>query len=965
MPPQTAFRALALTAACLGLAGQAMPHEGELPPGFVLEAIGPTWAGPIGVCYLDPQRLLVAEKGGLVWYLEGGTSRNIALDLNLEVLNNGDRGLLGIAADPQFDVNGWVYLLLVVDPDGDGQEDELETFGRLVRYTLHYAPSGDLLADPGSRLDLIGDTWSTGLLACNWSHAVGTVKFLSDGSLVLSAGDAAHYDKTDRGGLDPNCFGAGKFPVSEDIGAYRSSVLGSLAGKVLRIDPTTGLGLPDNPYFTGNPADAASRVWAMGLRNPFRFALMPGTGPQEVLAIADVGWKHWEELNICFGGEHFGWPCWEAEEASPYVSPDPFGVCAGLGSSSQPPLLTYHHFVMGGAGYVGNCISGVAPYSGSSYPAEWRNRVYFCDFVQGWIRGARLSSDLSSVESIDLFAEELGAPIDLITTPENGDLVFIDVNESAVRRIRFLGSNLPPMAEIAAEPKWGPLPLSVALDGSESHDPEGEPLVFEWDIPGARSDFGPYAQHLFKSPQNTTVSLTVRDPAGNEDTASVIISPGNTPPTITALLAPPANLVFTPGDTIQLDATAIDLEDDLAGLPLAASWDAAMVHAHHVHPNPGMVQGFSGSFVGESHGPGTNYAITLTVTDSRGLASESTVEIFDATSPPEPHIVWLSSERPRQGQLVRAVVHVEHPITKAGVPGPDLEWDWGDGTVEAYPGVGHQEDHFPEHVYQQSGDFLATLTVHDGGFTEAVSIPIRVREAKTAVAVFKPLVSERYIPFSAQQAIAQELVSALVAKGVEARMVSYVDQEHLASWMEDYLDDGVRDVVVVLDTAPAALYQGEDDGSLAERWLESGNGIVWTGYEAFHEYIFPDGMVSSAGALQHGADEVLDSPSSIGLCTDSGPQNVLPLGKGWLPSLFNYQAQRALRLDVLAPPWKISKIYAINGGWGSDAARVDHPSGGFFAQFWSTNQLGVPRVQTILEFLKSFAPLATPPRSKR
>lgn len=964
MSPLTAFRALARTAACLGLAGLASPHEGELPHGFAIEAIGPTWAGPIGVCFIDPQRVLVAEKGGQLWYLEGETNRNVVLDLNLEVLNNGDRGLLGIAADPQFDVNGWIYLLLVVDPDGDGQEDELETFGRLVRYTLNYSPTGDLLADPASRLDLIGATWSTGLMACNWSHAVGTVKFLSDGSLVLSVGDAAHYDKTDRGGLDPNCFGAGKFPPSEDIGAYRASVLHSIAGKVLRVDPATGLGLSDNPYFTGNPSDPASRVWALGLRNPFRFALMPGTGPQEVLAIADVGWKHWEELNLSFGGEHFGWPCLEADEASPYVSPDPYGICSGLGAS-VPPLLSYHHFVMGSAGYLGNCISGVAPYAGSSYPAEWQNRVYFCDFVRGWIRGARLSSDLTSVEEIDLFAEDLGAPIDLITAPDNGDLVFIDVDESAVRRIRYLGANLPPMAEIAAEPMWGPLPLAVALDGSESHDPEHEPLEFEWDIPGARTDYGPFAQHVFTAPQNATVSLTVRDPAGNEDTASVLISPGNTPPTITAILAPPANLIFTPGDTIQLDATAVDLEDDLAGIPLSASWDASMVHAHHTHPNPGLVQGFSGSFVGESHGPGTNYAVTLTVTDSRGLASESTVEIFDATSPPEPHIVWLSSERPRQGQVVHGVVHVEYPITKAGAAGPDLKWDWGDGTVEVFSGVGHHEDFFPEHAYQQSGDYVATLTVLQRDFTDSVSVPIHVREAKTAVAVFKPLMSDRFIPFSAQEAIAQELVSALLAKGLEARMFSYFEQEHLATWMSDYLDDGVRDVVVVLDTIPAALYQGEDDGSLAERWLESGNGIVWTGFEAFHEYIFPDGMVSSAGARNHGADEVLDSPSVLGLCTDTGPQNVLPIGQAYLPSLFNYHAQRALRINELVQPWKVAKIFAINNGYGSDAVRVDHAAGGFYAQFWSTNQLGVPRAQTILEFLKTFAPLSKPPRSKR
>src|SRR5688572_11997672 len=195
MPPLTASRSLALLLACLGLAPGARAHDPELPPGFALETVGPVWNGPVGVSYVDPQRLFVAQKGGKVWYLEGETARNVALDLETEVLSNGDRGLVGIAADPQFDVNGWLYLLLVADPDNDGSDDEIPAFGRLLRYTLNYTATGELVADPGSRVDLIGANWSTGLLACNWSHAVGTVRFLSDGSLVLSCGDAAHYDQ--------------------------------------------------------------------------------------------------------------------------------------------------------------------------------------------------------------------------------------------------------------------------------------------------------------------------------------------------------------------------------------------------------------------------------------------------------------------------------------------------------------------------------------------------------------------------------------------------------------------------------------------------------------------------------------------------------------------------------------------------------------------------------------------------
>jgi hypothetical protein len=123
--------------------------------------------------------------------------------------------------------------------------------------------------------------------------------------------------------------------------------------------------------------------------------------------------------------------------------------------------------------------------------------------------------------------------------------------------------------------------------------------------------------------------------------------------------------------------------------------------------------------------------------------------------------------------------------------------------------------------------------------------------------------------------------------------------------------------------------------------------------------------VSAAGALEHGADEVLDSPTSFGLCTASGDQVILPSGKSQIPSLFPYFAQRALRTDAITAPWTPKFIYANNGIAASDALRINHPSGGFYAQFWSTNQLGVPRTQTILEFIKTLGPLASAPRSKR
>jgi glucose/arabinose dehydrogenase len=938
--------------------------QAQLPEGFVLEPVGTDWFFPVGLCYLDPQRLLVAEKGGKLWYLEGGSDKSLVLDLQGEVLSNSDRGLLAIAADPQFDVNGWVYLLLVVDPDEDFSDDEKESFCRLVRYTLDYAANGDLLADPASRRVLIGSSWSTGIPSCHWSHAIGSLHFLSDGSLVLSAGDGASYSGMDLGGLHPPCFGPDAFPPGEDIGAFRSAVETSLAGKILRVDPATGQGLRDNPFYTGDPTDNASRVWALGLRNPFRFSLLPGTGPQEALVIADVGWNVWEELDLCWGGEHFGWPCYEGAEPSSYVAADPYGICSSLVGTFTPPLLAYHHYVQGQAGFVGNCVSGVVQYTGNSYPRAYQGALFFCDYAQGWLRAAQLSSDLTSVVSIDLVAEALGTPISLVTEPASGDLVFADFYGARIQRLRYLGPDLPPVAQASATPAWGPLPLTVDLSGAGSSDPEGEDLDYSWQLGDGATASGEQVQHVYTAATNATARLTVEDPGGLQGHAEVLISPGNTPPEVTAIDSPAAGALYTPGVSVILDASAVDAEDDPAGIPLAARWTATLVHGHHEHPAT-TVEGLTGFFLADGHGPGTYYKLSLRVEDSRGLSGREVVEIYDSTCEPEPHLVSLSDEHPRQGQTVRGVCHVEYPNTRAGLPGPDLEWDWGDGTVEVFPGVGHQEDQLVDHVYTQEGDYTVTLTARLGTFVDSVEVPVHVREARRAVAVFQPLVTNRWIPFSAQQAIAQSLATVLMAQGTEVMLYTYETQDELAAWMEGYLDDGIRDVVVVLDTVPAALYAGEDDDSLAERWLESGNGILWTGYQAFQEYVFADGLVSDAGAGTHGADEVLDSPTVGGLCGGAGDQIVLTVPLVSLPSLFPYYAQRAVRVDELGPEWTARRIYTTDLYGEADVVDLRHSSHGLYMQCWSTNAIGLPRAQTILELLATLEPIPEAGHVKR
>src|SRR5690606_22741985 len=103
----------------------------------------------------------------------------------------------------------------------------------------------------------------------------------------------------------------------ENVGALRSQLVNCLNGKVLRIDPATGDGVPGNPFYDANaPRSPKSRVWALGLRNPYRFIRRPGTGSTNpadanpgVFYIGDVGYITWEEMEVCnMAGMNFGWP---------------------------------------------------------------------------------------------------------------------------------------------------------------------------------------------------------------------------------------------------------------------------------------------------------------------------------------------------------------------------------------------------------------------------------------------------------------------------------------------------------------------------------------------------------------------------------------------------------------------------------------------------------------------------------
>ncbi len=315
------------------------PFASAQPPaGFSDQQVGTDWNAAVGLTFSkDGKRMYVWEKAGKVWIVENGTKK-LLLDISPEVGDWKDHGLIGFALHPNFEQNGYIYLLYIVDrhhlmkfgtSSYSATTDEYfaATIGRLTRYTARSSDNFTSV-DPASRKILLGESPSTGVAITAGGHGVGTVAFGTDGTLLVSTGDGAVNASSDVGSLSTSYYqqalNDGILKPKENVGAFRAQLVDCHNGKILRLDPATGNGVPSNPFYdANNPRAPKSRVWALGFRNGFRFSVKPGSGSTNpadgkpgVLYVGDVGWNTWEELDVVTGPRmNFGWPVFEGLEA--------------------------------------------------------------------------------------------------------------------------------------------------------------------------------------------------------------------------------------------------------------------------------------------------------------------------------------------------------------------------------------------------------------------------------------------------------------------------------------------------------------------------------------------------------------------------------------------------------------------------------------------------------------------------
>lgn len=505
--------------------------------------------------------------------------------------SSGERGLLGIAFDPDYlepaGADRWVYLYYTRNIETAGSCSIPGVMQGEHNWIVRYRESGGTLSGPETVLE------GPRLNASN--HQAGTLRFLSDRTLLASMGD----DDSD----------AAASPHSRN--------LDDLRGKLIRI-LRDGSAPSDNPFF-GQPG-RRPEVWAWGLRNPFRFSVDPLDG---TVWIGDVGESRWEEIDRGVPGADYGWPCLEAGETFRSCDPPP--------ASPTAPTYAYGH-----AGQTppveGNSITMGPVYRASAFPAEYAGRLFFADYAKNWIRSARTGAG-GSLDDVRMFEPDAAGVVDMAVSPA-GCLTWLSITGAGVRDVCYVGgANGEPTAVASADPTSGLTPLAVQFTGSASTDPDGDALSYSWDFGDGGASTQADPSHTYTVGGTYDAVLTVDDGRGEANStntaAPIRIDVGNRAPTAD-IAQPLAGTHYDAGDTIPFVGAATDPEDGT--LPASAySWTIVFHHADHTHPFLGPIEGvISGSFTIPTSGEDAVdvfYRIHETVRDSAGLEATTSTDV--------------------------------------------------------------------------------------------------------------------------------------------------------------------------------------------------------------------------------------------------------------------------------------------------------------------------------------------------
>lgn len=634
-------------------------------------------------------RFYVWEQDGRIWTVKNGVKSTTPLiNLTEEIIPSAQMGLIGVVLDPDFLNNGYIYLFYSVDIhyelfygtpnydlsqlDGGSNYLPQPSFGRLTRYTISNLANDYPTINLASRLVLLGETRQTGVPSTAYAHIGGAIAFGHDGTLMLATGDGAANgpgldnngnDQGDIGSYAPwsayqECLNLGILTPNENIGSLRSQLDESLNGKMLRLDPATGNGVPSNPnYNASNPRSPQSRTWGKGFRNPFRLTWKPESGshhPEDgdpgIFWLADVGRDAKEEVNLISApNQNFGWPKYEGID---FVHPWASSITIPPNQHTRPIIdyrdsqgrTWYNNQIeliggstVTGTNYMaGTCAIGGVFYENTDFPTQYQNSVYTADYDSRWIFQGKLDGN-NQLTYLEKFYQVPDKITYFDVHPTMDGFFYLSGAggvDTELRRLKYNTGNQAPVVMLTANPSNGGNAINVSFNASNSYDPEGSSVSYTWDFgDGSPSSTLANPTHLYSSSivQQFKAKVTVTDALGLSKSDSVYISMNNTPPVINSTSIDNINTAQqNQSIPVTLSANVTDAEHNTS--QLTYRWIIVLAHNGHEHVENDLTGNNISSTIPPTaceSGNATYWQrIYLIVTDPLGLSTQYVKDIF-------------------------------------------------------------------------------------------------------------------------------------------------------------------------------------------------------------------------------------------------------------------------------------------------------------------------------------------------
>ena len=652
------------------------PEPSRFQQDILLEGV---FDEPTEIAVARDGRVFITERHGVFSVCDPRTraQRQIA---KLDVNDEDENGLIGVALDPGFASNRWIYLNRTIG-----------SAHRLSRFTL----DGDSLRDERVLLEVKIDR------GC--CHTGGSLAFNREGELFVSYGDNSNpFTAGDYAPIDPA-------PGKSLADALRSSGnTQDLRGKILRIRPLANgtYAIPSGNLFA-DPKEGRPEIFVMGNRNPYRISVDQHTGwlywgevGPDARTDSEFGSKGYDEINQAQRAGNYGWPMFigdnrpfrnynfTTKQLFGFFDPkrpentSPNNTGARILPPPQPALIWYPYersdrFPLVGEGSrtaMAGPVYHFGDYAGSTVrlPEYYDGKLIHYEWMRGWMMATTLSPTGEFVRMEPFLAHlTFDHPMD-VEMGSDGSLYVLEYGtywnaknpNARLSRITYHPGNRPPVTRLVASRTVGAAPLTVELSADSSFDRDpGDSVRYSWSIPDAGARDGARVSHTFTTPGTKRVRLIARDRAGAESEATAEILVGNAPPEVAIDVS--GNRSFYWDDTgVEYAVRVTDPEDGTLGRGI----DASRVN------------------VSLSYGPSDAATAGNQAADPDGLARMRRSDCLACHGIDQPSLgpSYVSVAQRYQGRTDA----MRHLVTKIATGGTGV---WGDRVMPPHPSLSEED----------------------------------------------------------------------------------------------------------------------------------------------------------------------------------------------------------------------------------------------------------------------------------